>query len=54
LSTAHIDSATRRCHTGSTTTTGRDRTARSETGHRSAAFTTSVGRTSRPPLRVAL
>ena len=35
----------RRCHTGSTTTTSADHTARSETGHRSAAFTTSVGRT---------
>jgi transposase InsO family protein len=43
--TAHIDSATRPCHTGSTITTGDGRTARSETGHRSAAFTTSVGRT---------
>jgi transposase len=43
--TAHIDSATKRCHTGSTTTTGRGRTVRSETGHRSVAFTTSVGRT---------
>ncbi|MBA3366289.1 MAG: DDE-type integrase/transposase/recombinase, partial [Actinobacteria bacterium] len=37
--------ATRRCHTGSTTTTGHGHTARSETGPRSAAFTTSVGRT---------
>ncbi len=44
--TAHIDTATRRCHTGSTTTTDEGRTAHSETGHRSAAFTTSVGRTS--------
>jgi hypothetical protein len=35
----------RRCHTGSTTTTGKGRTARSEAGLRSAAFTTSVGRT---------
>jgi transposase len=43
--TAHIDSATRPCHTGSTITTGDGRTVRSETGHRSAAFTTSVGRT---------
>ena len=45
--TAHLDTATPRCHTGSTTTTGDDRTAHSETGHRSAAFTTSVGRTAR-------
>ena len=39
------------CHTGSTTTTGDDHTAHSETDHRSAAFTTSVGRTARrsPP-----
>ena len=44
-STAHIDSATRRCHTGSTTTTSAGHTAHSETGLRSAAFTTSVGRT---------
>src|SRR5206468_7127371 len=43
--TAHIDNATRRCHTGSTTTTREGRTAHSATGHRSAAFTTSVGRT---------
>ena len=35
------------CHTGSATTTSADRTAHSETGHRSAAFTTSVGRTAR-------
>jgi transposase len=45
--TAHTDSATRRCQTGSTTTTGTGHTARSATGHRSAAFTTSVVRTSR-------
>jgi transposase len=45
--TAHTASATRRCHTGLSTTTGADRTARSETDHRSAAFTTSVGRTAR-------
>jgi hypothetical protein len=38
-------SATGRCHTRSSTTTGADLTARSQTGHRSAAFTTSVGRT---------
>src|SRR5581483_10848996 len=44
--TAHIDTATPPCHTGSTTTTGDGHTARSETGHQSAAFTTSVGRTS--------
>ena len=43
--TAHIDNATRPCHTGSTTTTTGDHTARSETNPRSAAFTTSVGRT---------
>ena len=43
--TAHIDNATRRCHTGSTTTTANGHTAHSATGHRSAAFTTSVGRT---------
>src|SRR5882724_9994305 len=46
-STAHIDNAPRRCHTGSTTTTGEDPTARSAAGHPSAAFTTSVGRTAR-------
>ena len=45
--TAHTDNATKRCHTGSTTTTGKDPTAQSETGHPSAAFTTSVGRTTR-------
>ena len=39
--TAHIDSETRRCHTGSTTTTGADHTAHL----RSAAFTTCVART---------
>ena len=33
------------CHTGSSTTTPADPTAHSETGPRSAAFTTSVGRT---------
>ena len=37
------------CHTGSTTTTGAGHTAHSETGHRSAAFTTSVGRTTKRP-----
>jgi hypothetical protein len=35
------------CHTGSSTTTTRDRTARSEGYRRSAAFTTCVGRTAR-------
>ena len=35
----------RPCHTGSTTTTGDGHTAQSATGHQSAAFTTSVGRT---------
>ena len=35
--------APQHCHTGSTTTTREDRTARSATGHRSAAFTTSAG-----------
>src|SRR5207244_11382213 len=45
LSTARIDSATRRCQTGSSTTTGTGPTAPSETVRRSAAFTTSVGRT---------
>ncbi|MGH3111354.1 MAG: DDE-type integrase/transposase/recombinase, partial [Gaiellaceae bacterium] len=43
---AHIDTATRLCQSGSTTTTGDGHTAHSETGLRSAAFTTSVGRTS--------
>lgn len=43
--TAHINNATRHCHTGFTTTTREGRTAHSATGHRSAAFTTSVGRT---------
>jgi transposase InsO family protein len=42
------------CHTGSTTTTGHGHTALSEDDPRSAAFTTSVGRTSRPsPPRTA-
>jgi hypothetical protein len=45
--TAHTDTATPPCHTGSTTTTGHDHTAHSETDPRSAAFTTSVGRTAR-------
>src|SRR6266542_5787542 len=43
--TPRIDTAPQRCHTGSSTTTNADRTARSETGPQSAAFTTSVGRT---------
>jgi transposase len=47
--TAHTASATTHCHTGSTTTTGHDHTAHSETSPRSAAFTTSVGRTSSRP-----
>jgi len=46
-STAHTASAGAPCHTGSTTTTTRGRTARSEAGPRSVAFTTSVGRTTR-------
>ena len=45
--TAPLDTAPRRCHTGSSTTTRADRTAQSETGPQSAAFTTSVGRTAR-------
>ena len=45
--TAHIDTATPPCHTGSTTTTTGDHTASSETDPRSAAFTTSVGRSTR-------
>ena len=43
--TAHTTSAAKPCHTGSTTTTRADHTAHSETDPRSAAFTTSVGRT---------
>jgi transposase len=43
--TGRIDTATPPCHTGSTTTTGDGHTAQLATGHRSAAFTTSVGRT---------
>jgi transposase InsO family protein len=43
-STAH-----ERCHTGSTTTTRADRTARSEASRRSAAFATSVGMTASQP-----
>ncbi len=39
------DTAPPPCHAGSTTTTGDGHTAQSATGHRSAAFTTSVGRT---------
>src|SRR5262249_39508202 len=45
--TAPIDTAPPPCHTGSTTTTHADRTARSAAYPRSAAFTTSVGRTPR-------
>src|SRR5438477_63528 len=45
--TAAIDTAPPPCHTGSSTTTRGDRTARSAAYPRSAAFTTSVGRTSR-------
>jgi hypothetical protein len=44
-STPPIDSATQPCHTGSSTTTSADHTAHSEASLRSAAFTTSVGRT---------
>ena len=51
--TAHTTTATTPCHTGSTTTTGDGHTAHSATGHRSAAFTTSVGRTPRPLEREA-
>src|SRR6266704_4050104 len=43
--TGHTDTATPPCHTGWTTTTGDGRTAQSATGHQSAAFITSVGRT---------
>jgi hypothetical protein len=43
--TAPLDTAARRCHTGSATTTSADRTARSAACPRSAAFTTSMRRT---------
>ena len=43
--TAHTAIATAPCHTGCATTTSADPTAQSEAGHRSAAFTTCVGRT---------
>jgi Integrase core domain len=43
--TAPVDTARPRCHTGSTGTTGNGHKAQSATGHRSAPFTTSVGRT---------
>ena len=43
--TAHTTTATKPCHTGSSTTTRADHTQGSATGHPSAAFTTSVGRT---------
>ena len=46
-STAHTANAHRPCHTGSTTTTAAGHTAHSEADPRSAAFTTSVGRTAR-------
>src|SRR5947207_15107664 len=45
--TAAIATAPPPCHTGSSTTTRGDRTARSAAYPRSAAFTTSVGRTPR-------
>ncbi len=45
---AHAIVDDHRCHTGSTTTTTGGHTARPATGHPSAAFTTSVGRTPRP------
>jgi hypothetical protein len=48
--TAHIDKETRRCHTGSTNTTTGDHTTRPAPDPRSAAFTTSMGRTARPRL----
>src|SRR5438093_1945779 len=44
-STAHTASAPLHCHTGSSTTTERGHTARSEADPRSAAFTTCVGTT---------
>ena len=44
---AHTTPAPKPCHTGSTTTTTRGRTAHSEANPPSAAFTTSVGRTPR-------
>ena len=43
--TTHIDTATEPCHAGSSTTTSAGHIAHSETDRRSAAFTTSVGRT---------
>ena len=48
-STTHTANAPPPCHTGSTTTTRGDHTAHSEADPQSAAFTTSVGRTSRSP-----
>src|SRR5215217_8000639 len=45
---AHTATATEPCHTGAATTTNADPTAQSEADPRSAAFTTSVGRTARP------
>src|SRR5207244_2537374 len=47
--TAHTASAPLHCHTGSTTTTERGHTARSEADPRSAAFTTCVGTTASQP-----
>jgi transposase InsO family protein len=47
MPTAHTVIETRRCHTGSTTTTRPDPTRGSATGRRSAAFTTCRGRTAR-------
>src|SRR5664280_1183621 len=43
--TDHTTTATRPCHTGSSTTTRADHTQGSATSHPSAAFTTYVGRT---------
>src|SRR5262249_51117718 len=43
--TAHTANATRRCHTGSPTTTREGHTARYEDSRQSAAFATCVGRT---------
>jgi hypothetical protein len=46
--TAPIAIETEPCHTGSSTTTRPGPTAQLVAGRRSAAFTTSVGRTARP------
>src|SRR5215217_2482857 len=48
--TAAQNTARPLCHTGYSTTTRAGRTARSELGHRSAAFGTCVGRTPSQPL----